>query len=529
MTDRPYTALTFAPVQGFIEKSRKLRDLYGSSFILSYLSYALCEAAKKQGHSVISPAIINVVQGTPNQIIIQGAFDQQEAIATFYHAWKTLTRTCRQWIETKIPGEYRWHKDWELWTNHAWEFFWAQGKPGESIGDVRTKLNDIKRKRNWTGINWMGESSTLSGADAIAYPGMSRPVKPTERNLSQETDQIREFYTELSQLQAIEKAIDATEQLSIPELVKRLVTYNAIASQPQLNLESNQLPSVEIPETFRDLNRFEDERWTGWFQGDGDSIGTYLKNLKDSGIPEDKALNEFSEAMLNWGEHSLKPSVEKTVGKNGEEGRVIYAGGDDFLGVFYRNAPEPELTAQECLDWFYEFPDVWRKHGRDITVSVGFVWAGGGVPQRDVLQHCREAEKSAKNNGRDRIALRVLFNGGNYLEWVCPWWFLKDEKDKNVLKSYRDRNGGQNWTHIYNDIAVLESRHAFEGNQSDVVLALFEVYFGEFNRKTLEKHLWRCDDKTGILGDRSEDCKDIHESLNDWIVNLAKVGFHLCQ
>ena len=29
MTDSIYTAITFAPVQGFIEKSRKLRDLYG--------------------------------------------------------------------------------------------------------------------------------------------------------------------------------------------------------------------------------------------------------------------------------------------------------------------------------------------------------------------------------------------------------------------------------------------------------------------------------------------------------------------
>jgi hypothetical protein len=33
-----YTAITFAPVQGFIEKSRKLTDLYGSSFLLSYLA-----------------------------------------------------------------------------------------------------------------------------------------------------------------------------------------------------------------------------------------------------------------------------------------------------------------------------------------------------------------------------------------------------------------------------------------------------------------------------------------------------------
>ncbi|MBA3924353.1 MAG: CRISPR-associated protein, partial [Nostocaceae cyanobacterium] len=160
MTDTIYTAITFAPVQGFIEKSRKLRDLYGSSFILSYLARAVCEAAKKLGYHVVSPAIINVVQGTPNQIIICGAFDEKEATAAFNHAWKSLTRTCRQWIENQIPGEPQWYKEWELWTNHTWEFFWTKGK---SISDVRRQLNNIKRSRNWIGINWQGESSTLSG------------------------------------------------------------------------------------------------------------------------------------------------------------------------------------------------------------------------------------------------------------------------------------------------------------------------------------------------------------------------------
>ncbi len=515
MTDTIYTALTFAPVQGFIEKSRKLRDLYGSSFILSYLSQALCNTAKQQGHHVVSPAIIKVVQGTPNQIIILGAFNQEEATAAFNHAWKTLIRTCRCWIEDQIQGEYQWRKDWELWANHAWEFFWAQGDRGENISDVRRKLNESKRSRNWIGINWMGESSTLSGADAIVWLGMGRNIEPTERNLSAETAQIRQFYKQLSQLQPLGEAfIDPTKQLSIPELIKRLITYDVIASK--LNLKPKELPSVKIPKTFRDLNRFQDKRWTGWFQGDGDSIGKYLRKLAGSGKEAD-ALTQFSQAMLDWGGKSLKPSVEDSLG------RVIYAGGDDFLGVLYRNAPEQELTAQECLNWFYTFPEVWREHGQDITVSVGFVWAGGGVPQRDVLQHCREAEKSAKNNGRDRIALRVLFNGGNCIEWVCPWWFLKD-----VLKGYRDRIAGQNWTHIYNDVAALKSRHAFEGQQSEVALALFEVYFGKENRDTLSKHRWNSGAQTGILGNQPKNDEEDTKALNDWIINLAKVGFYLC-
>ncbi|MEH2142568.1 hypothetical protein [Nostoc sp.] len=31
---------------------------------------------------------------------------------------------------------------------------------------------------------------------------------------------------------------------------------------------------------------------------------------------------------------------------------------------------------------------------------------------------------------------------------------------------------------------MLKSRHVFKGNQSEVALALFEVYFGEDNRAT---------------------------------------------
>lgn len=53
-----YTAITFSPVQGFIEKSRKLRDLFGASLILSHLSKKLVEAAKSfEGNQVI------VIQG----------------------------------------------------------------------------------------------------------------------------------------------------------------------------------------------------------------------------------------------------------------------------------------------------------------------------------------------------------------------------------------------------------------------------------------------------------------------------------
>ena len=50
--------ITFAPVQGFISNSRKLRDLYGSSLLLSYLAKAILDDAQQRlgPDAVVSPA-----------------------------------------------------------------------------------------------------------------------------------------------------------------------------------------------------------------------------------------------------------------------------------------------------------------------------------------------------------------------------------------------------------------------------------------------------------------------------------------
>ncbi|MBO3458997.1 hypothetical protein G7B40_010215 [Aetokthonos hydrillicola Thurmond2011] len=681
MMNQVYTAITFAPVQGFIEKSRKLRDLYGSSFILSYIASAICCKATDLGLWVVSPASINLTQGTPNQIIIKGNFPRQDAEEVLKSTWHGVTQACRQWIEDNVDGNYSWQREWNLWTNYAWEFFWGQG---ETMSAARSNLNEIKRSRNWSAINWTGESSTLSGADAIAIPSLCS-THPHSWNYQTQKTEIKEFYKNLSyavgknfiehiiaqlkqnnkkiENRLIEKygqgfilfvkdrfpkisqgerteliheygaaIIDIDEELSIPELIKRLITLEVISVPLGIATE-------DIPETFRDLNRLNnkknqstiepDNRWSGWFQGDGDKAGEYLKSLsnKQDANP-DNDTHDFSMAMLKWGEESLKPSLNYT-GK----GRIIYAGGDDFLGVFYRTPPktrflvklvkcvsyrlaksqpeskqeidefnqefnkkglhqdvklsseiregfayiiknendselkqalaeaglnqieaenlfkEPVLKPQECLDWFYKFnPDnhnaLWKQHQKPIGVSVGFVWAAPGVPQRDILQHCRDVEKKAKKQGRNRLAIRILFNSGNHLDWVCPWWCLQEvlegycDRSWRILDGHREagrQNGDRNqqtakkanWGHIYADVAVLESRHAFK-NQIDIAKALFGIYFPE-QKYILEQHLWDSQGKTGILGNQEGDSKYTIEALNNWVINLAKIGFHLCQ
>ncbi|MEH1786646.1 type III-B CRISPR-associated protein Cas10/Cmr2 [Nostoc sp.] len=603
MTKQIYTAITFAPVQGFIEKSRKLRDLYGSSYLLSFLAWAICYVAKRNHYPVVSPALPNVTQGMPNQIIIRGDFKEEDAEFALNTAWECITETCREWIEEQVVDKadatkwnyQSWKRIWRLWTKYAWEFFWVQGNPGESISDVRRRLNEKKRCRAWTGINWQGESSTLSGADAIAYPGLGIH-EPQKYNYQSEKVSVEEFYTQLSQklgesfidLMGLklseaskfelskkygESFIVANEELSVPELVKRLVTHNAIAEklierfklrfqvdETQLKEISEQIQELSKdlkPDSFKDISRLNEDKYIddsyqlvreklphqGWFHGDGDKAGNLLKSFADTPKYEAYKTKKFSMIMRNWGKYFQQNSPLGC--------RVVYAGGDDFLGVFYNTTEGQNLESRHCVDWFSNFKtQVWdtnkgKSKKKQITVSVGFVWAAPSIPQRDVLQHCREAEKSAKSKGRDRIAFRVLFNNGNHLEWICPWWLL----EAGLLASYRDREGNpkkeqQNWTHIYNDVAILESRHAFDEKSTDVACALFEVYFSKhISTIKQEENWWNRNDADGrlvggILGDRKSYYKDdiddiddtkVNKALNDWIINLAKVGFQLCQ
>jgi CRISPR-associated protein Cmr2 len=223
------------------------------------------------------------------------------------------------------------------------------------------------------------------------------------------------------------------------------------------------------------------------------------------------------------------------------KGRVIYAGGDDFLGVLYseetKDSEKPEkVNPIEALNWLLTLETHWQTLQNDIkqqlhldfTYSVGFVWAGHQVPQRDILQHCREAEKRAKSLGRDRVTIRVVFNSGQYVQWTCPWNYL------HILKNYCDRDGktwGQdpNWTHIYNDWAQLKTRHAIRlketekdgiSAQEQIAIALFDLYFNDAGKTFSQQRLW---------GDIAGDSNDINRTIVNWINELIQVGWQLCR
>ena len=535
-----YTAITFAPVQGFIEKSRKLRDLYGASLILSYLSQQLAQYVKNTAElTLISPALPNVQKGMPNRILIKGEMSREDAEKIILSAWKEMLKVCRIWIEEKVPDKYHWEREWTLWGGHTWEIFQGSGCCIEAaMNDLETK----KLSRDWSAVNWIGESSSLSGTDGIAFPDLGSDYRnPKTLNYGLEDEKVKDFYERLARKldncppEKIPegKYIAPNEKLSIPELVKRLVTLPEIANLISKAIPNND-PLEKLKEGFQEIDRKPTEttsgQWTGWFMGDGDKVGDHLKKLALAGENKgDKEIENFSDAIRKWGKDFEKNFPE-------DLGRIVYAGGDDFLGIIY-NKPATPITAFQGYEWLTTLNKKWHEHEQKITLSVGFVWVAGSVPQRDVLQHCREAEKVAKSLGRDRVTIRVVFNSGQYVQWTCPWDYL------DILMKYQDRDKQSNWSHIYQDLAHLESRRAFNienANEAPIVkktaLEFFDLYFPSEGQKLITdvKDGKNINDPKNELAKKlagfSDDSDEIDRSkaIVEWITDLVKVGWHLC-
>jgi CRISPR-associated protein Cmr2 len=508
MPDGPgstYTAITFAPVQSFIRSSRKLRDLYGSSLLLSHLAHALYVGASCQlgTDAVISPAGVSMSRGVPNTLIIQGDYSAAQARAALLGAWKQVLNSCRDWLETNINPENftpppegwtghweaGWGASWKAVERHSWEVFHGQGS---SIRAARQALVLAKQQRDWSIPNWTGESSSLSSAEAIVRPTMGRVVDPRLVSTSATLGEAREFLSQLRNKLG-EAFAGEKEEISLLELVKRLITYPAILKSAfdlgqafhliQAPLASAPAVAVEelLQRGFPHLSTHGEETQPEsiiWFMADGDRIGSHLDRLAASG-QEAEALQQFSNKIRTWATRLYaevpRRMADPTFVNKERRATVVYAGGDDLLGALHERQPgDNDLTAQHLWDWLSLVPNLWREADlpEAITISMGLVWATARVPQREALQHARDAEADAKARGRDRFALRLLYGSGNHLQWTCPWSWLQP-----IRTHYQDREGRQgvaaSWRHLAEDLIWLKERQSLPSTAT----GLWQAYF----------------------------------------------------
>jgi hypothetical protein len=207
--------------------------------------------------------------------------------------------------------------------------------------------------------------------------------------------------------------------------------------------------------------------WTVGWRGDGDNMGEWLSgkqfakrnlnwqkwhpsaeiineyNLSAPRVPDQPRVLEIPHVLdisilLNHWSNLLYPLTEQE-----HNGKVIFAGGDDFLllgpltemvpltsdlhHLWSGNKTSITTPLDPPLDgWTIHQDEIYPIPGMTMNFSLGVVIAQRRVPQSLWHRGLNEAYKKAKKLGRDRVFIKILFNSGQYLEWFCPWklWHL---------------------------------------------------------------------------------------------------------
>jgi CRISPR-associated protein Cmr2 len=158
---------------------------------------------------------------------------------------------------------------------------------------------------------------------------------------------------------------------------------------------------------------------------DGDSMGDLIsgKFLPDK---SESAVVQFQCKLSGLlGEFAATASQLLSYPK----GRTVYAGGDDFLGFvnLYHLLPVLHML-REQFDIMVNEPLQKEFHLKDtnnqpfyFSFSAGVAVAHYKIPLNIVLQEARNAEKRAKQSGRNALGLSVLKHSGETHQSVMQW------------------------------------------------------------------------------------------------------------
>lgn len=126
------------------------------------------------------------------------------------------------------------------------------------------------------------------------------------------------------------------------------------------------------------------------------------------------------------------------------QGTLVYSGGDDVLAM---TPTELALSCAAKLQREYgrNWPKDELRTAEDATVSAGIAVAHHKEDLRYVLQAARQAEKAAKNGGRDALALTICRRSGEHTTTLLPWDLVGDLQK---LVEIFQRGAPDRWTYI---------------------------------------------------------------------------------
>ena len=398
-------------------QSRRTRDLWSSSYLLSFLCGHAMRGAQSAGGQVIVPAVDSdplyrwasghrdgdapQLGSLPNHFVAQVVGSPAEvagaARQSFDAAWR---RVCAavwdRYVSHAAPAGVGTEEIWTRQVSGFWEFAWTAGEIDQA-GEL------LDRRKHWRGARpaeEAGDKCTLMH-DLQELSGYTRARGRNERERQDDFWRLLRGAGRLSTLD-----LRDNERLSAMGLVKRLfplVSEQALGwrvdrSHWPSTIELAATSAADIPEgTIAD----PPPPFYALLLADGDRLGRLVDTLGGDAVGA--ALARFTEQA---------PDIV-----SGHDGVTVYAGGDDVLAM---------LSVEPAVDCAGKLAESYRASfhvHESATLSAAVVLAQARVPLRSVIEEARRLldDVAKEGNGRNSLAVGVLKSSGRHCQWVSSW------------------------------------------------------------------------------------------------------------
>lgn len=451
---------TIGPVQPFIGNSRKMRDLYAGSFLLSHLMRQVCHEILSHKTDVQIEKIIPIdTPNVPNRILLKVIFPEGESKKngkSVHNRMKQLAQTMEQSIRQEFrkvceavfkqcsitPQANVWNQ-----LSHFPEVYWACLEHSTSLSDfekITAKLQSVKSLRAFS------QSTERAGRKCSLFPqynalfyrakDQKKPKYIDDPDAVEFTGEGTRFYAlkpgeGLCALAFIKRMLYCIKDDVLPGYNRNILSVASMLLENCLENDAAgqallaKLP-LEAAEAFFDCqNGFkpsEDEykasdiqaaeQLYSYMHENNLSVSPYYAVMKFDGDDMGKIYQEYSiekqqQLSKEIGDFAeTVPDIIKSLG-----GMCIYAGGEDFLGFFPAAKALPALLALRS-----KFQDT-VKHpsgsAKRLTFSAGIVFSHLMPPLKDVLVLVDEMENLAKSNpGKDSFAIAASKRSGKRTE-----------------------------------------------------------------------------------------------------------------
>lgn len=409
---RYLTLFTIGPAQSFIAKARKPRDLYAGSFLLSYLSKQTMLKALALGAGILSPDPSR--QSASNRFLMTVEAENVDRLREFCGALEAYAR--QKWTDIAQNVLERTRLDYSAAVAAQIEslirvyYASAEYRGGEELVgcyiDVIKRLGAAKTTRGFAGLDepYGRKCGLMPEHNALFY-------RERQDYLVAEAQKVTE-----SNVRNLDKYIQPNEALGAVAFVKRCLKY----AIPEFD---DMFPSVT---DIRDMcggkssPREDDSGYYALVLFDGDDMGRWRYEPDKNGVKPDDA--EVFQALLRgkiseFASRSSREIVDWGAGKNGV---VVYAGGEDFLGVLnIRGVFAALRELRETLGAI----DLSGYTDKKLSFSAGIVIAHVKTPLFAAFDMARAALRKAKARaGKDAFCLTIARYQGAVTEFVQPFY-----------------------------------------------------------------------------------------------------------